>query len=372
MKRFIGLVTIIVGSCASHFTFGDVAVELVPLKKGNWFADRSHDKTESPLQLAAHRLESGGNEGVSDWYDLAVHDEYGFYLFYNNVTIRKLGSQYVIQIVKRTITDSFADGSSHVAVAFLVEALKLDNGQLKAPDQHYGSFALGDKIKRTIRKEFIVGVPRKIAKVNTDPSSWAWDAGKQYHQLHGYDDNPDSAPEIEFIESTTWELEFSVSDNGVLLDVPQFKIRGELSVPGNSTASQPANESTTPPIILKAGYGIQDALQLHKTTLSDAQRILGPPVNTFPQKGGNKNVEFSCGVIAHLNAKDQILTLMSAPKSAVRAELNGKMIAVGEHRKDVVEKCGQPTNAAMQDRFCAYDGLTIWFEADSVSKLVVH
>ena len=132
-----------------------------------------------------------------------------FYLFYNVVTRvpglqHQLGEPYLIQTVKRTITDYPLHGKPISHVNYLVEAIKTRQGVSKKPDQHYGNFGIYKFERRKIVKEFIIG-KGSIQGIAT-AGKWPFDPGILYKSIQNYQPEPDSYDKCTFTTSKKWTL----------------------------------------------------------------------------------------------------------------------------------------------------------------------
>ena len=132
-----------------------------------------------------------------------------FYLFYNVVTgvpplENNPAEPYLIQCVKRTITDYPRHGEPVSKVDYLVEAIKTLRGVSKKPDQHYGSFGIRDLEKRKIVKEFMVGqgeIPAVAAA-----GKWPFDLGILYKSIQHYQPEADAYDKCRFSRAKKWTL----------------------------------------------------------------------------------------------------------------------------------------------------------------------
>ncbi len=132
-----------------------------------------------------------------------------FYLFYNMVTgvpalHNQPGEPYLIQKVKRTITD-YSLGSKPISrVNYLVEAIKTRQGVSKKPDQHFGNFGIYKFERRKIVKEFVVGTGsiQGIAAAG----DWPFERGILYKSIQSYQAKPGHYEKCSFTKSKKWTL----------------------------------------------------------------------------------------------------------------------------------------------------------------------
>ena len=132
-----------------------------------------------------------------------------FYLFYNVVTrVPALQNQsdepYLIQTVKRTITDYPPNGKPISRVSYLVEAIKTRQGVSKKPDQHFGNFGIYKFERRKIVKEFVVGTG-SIQGIATS-GKWPFDPGILYKSIQSYQADPGHYEKCCFTNTKKWTL----------------------------------------------------------------------------------------------------------------------------------------------------------------------
>jgi len=132
-----------------------------------------------------------------------------FYLFYNVVTgVPALQNQasepYLIQTVKRTITDYPLNGKPISKVNYLVEAIKTRQGVSKKPDQHFGNFGIYKFERRRIVKEFVVGTG-SIQGIAT-AGNWPFDPRILYKSIQSYQPEPGHCEKCSFTNSKKWTL----------------------------------------------------------------------------------------------------------------------------------------------------------------------
>lgn len=132
-----------------------------------------------------------------------------FYLFYNVVTgvpalQNQLGEPYLIQTVKRTITDFPPSGKPISRVNYLVEAIKTRQGVSKKPDQHFGNFGIYKFERRKIVKEFVIGTG-SIQGIAT-AGKWPFDPGILYKSIQSYQPEPGHYEKCSFTNLKKWTL----------------------------------------------------------------------------------------------------------------------------------------------------------------------
>ena len=349
--------------CLSSTGVAEVKVLPVRLMEGH-----ESDTDDSPMRVAARKLNIAVDSGPSDWFHVSFRDNVGFYLFYNQIRVTDSPSQFVIQRVTRTIEETASDGTTTESTDELVEAFKLLNGQLKAPDQHFGSFALGDKQRRVIRKTLEIGVASSLSGKPVEGSEWIGEKGTLYLKLHDYDDEG-APPEVVFVDSAKWQLEFAIeSSQRVRLSVPALSISADFQSPAPVKSNgSPATEKFT----LVAGQGIRDMITCGQTKLDEVIERVGAATATYPLAQKKRNVEFPQGCVIHVDENDVVQTIMTSPESKLSASLGDKTIAIGASRSSVLEILGEPTNNSRRDKIFGYPGLMVWLTGDQVSKLVV-
>ncbi len=349
--------------CLSSTGVAEVKVLPVRLMEGH-----ASDTDDSPMRVAARKLNIAVDSGPSDWFHVSFRDNVGFYLFYNRIRVTDSPSQFVIQRVTRTIEETASDGTTTESTDELVEAFKLLNGQLKVPDQHFGSFALGDKQRRVIRKTFEIGVASSLGGKPVEGSEWIGEKGTLYLKLNDYDDEG-APPEVVFVDSAKWQLEFAIeSSQRVRLSVPALSISADFQSPAPVKSN---GSSATEKFTLVAGQGIRDMITCGQTKLDEVIERVGPTTATYPLAQKKRNVEFPQGFVIHVDENDVVQTIMTSPESKLLASLGDKTIAIGASRSSVLENLGEPTNNSQRDKVFGYPGLMVWLTGDQVSKLVV-
>ena len=148
-----------------------------------------------------------------------------FHLFYTAVAGAPDPRPYVIQRARRTVREyrSAADTSPGVTVTYLVEAFKMDRGEMKRADQHIGTFSLGSYYRREVHKELEIGfgeIPGVAAG-----TSWPFERKILYKKIHHYDPDPTTFEQVRFLSSKKWTYEVSFDRKGSFsLRAPQLGI----------------------------------------------------------------------------------------------------------------------------------------------------
>ena len=365
-----------------------IELRLIPIVQGNRdssFGEEPERFRQTPVYQAAQK--SGVD--IADPDDPLVICRFKnrrlFYLFYNlamNVPglTDEAGEPYLIQRIKRTVTDFSPGGEPSVKVDHSVEVMKTKGGRMKRTDQHFGSFGIYEFQKRRIVKEFEVGVGEieGIAK----PGAWPFDAKLLFKRIQPYQKESAAYEKCRFTNSKKWTLtvEFDALGNYAMTS-PELGIELVHRLPEAFTELEttPRAAAKTEPaeaekaglaekdIVLKQGQGVFD-LAVGKSRLEDVTKKLGEPLRVKAPSPNAKNYEFANGLTFNITNGGTINTIFTQPRFH---GTTSKGIGHGDSREKVNKAYGHKARAAGLTE--AYDGILFWFDPDGrVTKIVVY
>lgn len=346
------------------------SVQLVPvdLSAGNVTDTRD----DSKMRAAAARIKIDPNDAsLSKWFRVASDGNAGFFLFYNNIQVTGVEAAFAVQTVTRTIETIDEKGNAKTEVRKLVEAFKLQNGRLKSPDQHFGSFSLGGLQKKSMIKEVEVGIVKSIGGKEYVPGEWPWEQTIKYKSLHGYDDAIESAPSVEFIASKKWKFSFEVRPEGEFeLHVPELDIEFQVRNPSAPVEEKKGEIKAEEAPQLIPGSGVDGLVVIKKTSVDEIIQAYGEPVERAVTKNGATNVLFSNGLAAHFERNGKLTTLTTGEHNKATVRVGTVVITNSDGIAAIIHKLGEPKMVEAQ--YISYDGLIIWRSDDRVIKFVVH
>lgn len=292
-----------------------------------------------------------------------------FYLFYKNVENAFGDRPYVIQRIKKT-ERTWAPGAAvpAVKVTWLVEAFKTTGGQLKGgSDQHFGSFGLGDAVRREIDKECEIGFG-EIPGLCAGPE-WPLDPKKLAVVLQAYQADAGVYDRVQFARSRQWRLLASFGKDGSSAVLcPELGIdtaKGRPSKDRIAPAPDPLSNRWT----LAAGKGLETPALALGATAAAAKAALGEPIEDVAAGVGHRNLSFRGGLTANFDANGALQTLFTRPGFAGSTP---EGISHGSTRELVKQKLGLPAGDDEHAERWSYPGLVVQFDSfDAVVKLVV-
>jgi hypothetical protein len=150
-------------------------------------------------------------------HPLLIHAYAGgrlFYVFYKTVDEATGPKQYLLQRIHKTerFYASPDDRNPRVQESYLVEAFKLRDGTLKRPDQHFGSFGLGDCYRREVVKEYEIGFGELEGVATGD--EWPFQRRFLYHAIHSYESDRSLYDQVKFTQSKRWTLKVTFDQGG--------------------------------------------------------------------------------------------------------------------------------------------------------------
>lgn len=161
--------------------------------------------------------QAAGIDVLQPAHPLLIHAYVGgrlFYVFYKTVDEAAGPRQYLLQRIHKTerFYTSRDDRNPRVQESYLVEAFKLQGGSLKRPDQHFGSFGLGDCYRREVVKEYEIGFGELEGMATGD--EWPFRKRVLYHAFQNYDSDRSLFDQVRFTQSKHWTLQVSFAQDG--------------------------------------------------------------------------------------------------------------------------------------------------------------
>lgn len=292
-----------------------------------------------------------------------------FYLFYKNVENAFGDRPYVIQRIKKT-ERTWAAGAAAptVKVTWLVEAFKTTGGQLKGgSDQHFGSFGLGEAVRREIDKECEIGFG-EIPGLCAGPE-WPLDPKRLAVVLQAYQADAGAYDRVQFARSRQWRLLVSFGKDGSCAVVcPELGIDTAKGLPSKDRIA-PTPDPLSSRWTLAAGTGLATPALAVGATVAAAKAALGEPLEDVAAGVGHRNLSFRGGLTANFDATGALQTLFTRPGFAGSTS---EGITHGSSREQVRQKLGPPAVPDDRAERWTYPGLVVVFDSfDMVVKLVV-
>jgi hypothetical protein len=357
---------------ATRATAPTIDLQLVPLLDGL----RAEAPGDDLRRIAETRI---GKEAAKVGLDLQklphpylVHDlQRGrfFYLFYKNVENAFGERPYVIQRIKKTERTWAAGATTPVVkVTWLVEAFKTAGGQLKGgSDQHFGSFSLGDAVRREIDKEYEIGFG-EIAELCAG-NEWPLDPKKLAVILQNYAAEAGIYDRVQFSHSRQWRLSASFDKDGKhALVCKELGIDTTQGLPAAARIA-PAADPASSQWQIAPGAGLSTPALALGATKAAVKAALGEPLEDVAAGVGHRNLSFRGGLTANFDANGTLRTLFTRPGFAGRTQ---EGIGHGSTRAQVKQKLGVPAGADEGATRWTFPGLVVVFDSfDMVVKLVV-
>jgi len=189
-------------------------------------------------------------------HPLLVHAYTGrrlFYVFYKTVDEAAGPRQYLLQRIRKIerFYASADDRNPRVQESFLVEAFKLQGGSLKRPDQHFGSFGLGDCYRREVVKEYEIGFGELPGIATGD--QWPFRRKFLYQAIQNYAADRSLYDQVKFTQSKSWTLQVNFDQSGSYsVKCPELGFDAPRALPA-AVASERAPETVDTVMGLKAG-----------------------------------------------------------------------------------------------------------------------
>jgi hypothetical protein len=290
-----------------------------------------------------------------------------FYVFWKT-TANAFGKRaYVIQRIKKTERTWLSlDKAPEEKVTYQVEAFKLIAGQIKRPDQHYGSYSLREAVKREIVKEYEIGFGTAPGLAETP--TWPFDSGTLFRMMQPYQDQPGLHPQVTFLASRTWRLEVAFDKAGAWrVASPEFGFDAPKQWP-KPEAALPTPDPASKDVVLEAGVGVPGAT-VGETPRDGVIAALGQPLDDSPAGRDHRVLALPRSLTANLDPAGRLNTLYT------RAGFLGRTkegVAHGTARAEVMAKLGAPKGQKAEDDYWSYPGLAFWFDVeDRVVTIVI-
>lgn len=382
-------------SCAASALAQDAAkpleVRAVPIEIGNRISSFGDDPArfaKTPVARAAQRAQVAIAPPAHQALAHGYNDLRLFYLFYNDVA-NVPANRYLVQRIQRTKKTLDADGEVLAKEThFQVEAFKSLNGRIKRPDQHFGSYGLGNAHRRVITKVYEVGLAdaaqlgkdaqKQADETNPDGTNeateWPFEDRVLFQLIQPYSKEKQVFDKVDFTSSVKWNLEVwfdRLGNYGIVCPelgidvthrVPDLAATSEdWATPALSTGAAPV---ATGELTLQEGEGIA-GLQIGASSLRDAVRVLGNPISQR-QLNASRNVVFR-----------QKLSLTFAPNGRLHtvSTLSGftgqttRGIRHGDGAELVVSRYGPPVQQTEQT--ITYSDIIFWKDRNGkIAKMV--
>jgi hypothetical protein len=289
-----------------------------------------------------------------------------FYVFYK-VTEEAFGDRaWIVQRIKKTErTWPNAGAEPETKVTWQVEAFKTMAGELKGADQHFGSFGLRDAHRREITKEYEIGfgdVPGKATG-----AAWPFAADKLFHMLQPYGDDASLHDSVQFAQSRRWTLTATLTADTWSVVSPELGLGLPKRTPDAKTA-RPAPDAASKTIVLTPGVG-PAGLQIGTSTIADATKRFGEPLEDLPAGGNHRNVSYAGSLTCNFDGDGKLNTVITRAAFAGRTSTG---ITHGMARAEVKKKLGAAKDQAADAPAWNYPGLRVLFDGcDTVRRLVV-
>lgn len=278
-----------------------------------------------------------------------------FYLFHNTVSSDPPCDYFVQRIHKRVSDYASRDGEPKVSDLYLVEAFKNQGGQLKRPDQHYGSFSLRNFERRLIEKTIEIGEPARDDD-QQESAPWPYDSGKLAFTIQPYDASRDRYDAVRFRRSVAWTLRVELDATGQFrLQASELGIDIDRQAPLLPPAALVIDEYPQH-IQLTPGVGIQ-RLPIGITE-DDAIRLAGAPIRIIVS-GSSRILRYDSGLSLVFGVAKRLIAIEA------RAPFPGKTsagIRLGSDRQAVAKAHGTPLEQG--DAFDQYNGLRVAYDGN--------
>jgi len=225
-------------------------------------------------------------------------------MFYN--TVHNIRAGYLVQRIKMTDTVVDSEGKTSVTTKHLVEVFMPKGERLPGADQHFGYYPLRGASRRTITKEFEIGigsVPGHAA-----PGDWPF-KGQIFKLLQGYQAEPGLYEKVQCKQPKRWKICLSFDAHGnYTFQIPEFGVDVAVQVPAD--AGPPAPPALGKNLVLQEGKGLK-GLVVGKSTLAGVKRVLGEPRKVTAHAHA-KNYWYE-GFTCNVNGAGTLNTIFSEP-----------------------------------------------------------
>jgi hypothetical protein len=290
-----------------------------------------------------------------------------YYLFYRTTGSALGDPPYAIQRIKKIErTWKAADAAPEEKVTWQVEVFKTLGGELKKPDQHFGSFGLHGNHRREIVKEYEIGFG-EIPGV-CEGTDWPFDPGKLFLMLQAYQEDAALFEKVKFRRARRWTLAVSFdASGGHSVRSPELDFDAPTRPPARGQALPPADAASAA-MVLVEGRGME-GIAIGQSAREDVVRALGEPVEDVAAGRGHTNLGFRGPLIVNLDPAGKVKTIRTGPGFSGRT---GKGAAHGMYRDEVARLYGLPKDAAPDAADWRYFGVQFTFDSlDRVKRIVV-
>ena len=289
-----------------------------------------------------------------------------YYLFYKT-TENALGDRpYLIQRIKKTERAwKTRDAAPEEKVTWQVEVFKIRGGELKSPDQHFGSFALEDNHRREIVKEYEIGFG-EVPGV-CEGKAWPFEDGTLYRMLQEYQEEEGLYGQVRFSRSRMWTLTVDFDGRRCSVRSPELGFDAPASLPSrDQTLALP--DAASEGIVLLEGRGVGEA-RVGRSTREDLLRALGDPLEDAAVGNRHTNLSFLGSLTVNLDPQGKVNTFITRAGFAGRT---GNGARHGMYRDEVAKLYGLPPRSAPDAENWRYPGVQFTFDGfDRVKRIVI-
>jgi hypothetical protein len=325
-------------------------LRLVPLLDGHSesaFGGDPERFRQSPAAIAAERA---GVDLLRPAHPLVIHysrDGRLYYLFYNILEEAFGPAPYLIQRVKKTVTEASSadDPAPRTSVTYLVEVIKLRQGAIP-PDQHFGSYSIQDQYRREIMKEIEIGFGQ-IPGV-AEGREWPFAANSRFKLLQDYGESRELYNQVEFSSSRKWSIRAQLTrDGSYALQVPELGIDAPDQLP-ELAAAQPHVDPQSALLVLDEGRGLADVrigdrqisgIRIGESREADLRRVLGEPLAIEAASATADNFHYPWGLTFNVYRDGILNTILTRPGFGGQT---ARGIKLGDLRARVIEVYGLP------------------------------
>lgn len=290
-----------------------------------------------------------------------------YYVFYKT-TENALGDRpYLIQRIRKVERAwKTPEAPPEEKVTWQVEVFKIRGGELKSPDQHFGSFGLNGNHRREIVKEYEIGFGEVPGMC--EGRSWPFDPDTLFRMLQAYQEDEGIFPQVKFRASCKWTLSVDFDAKGnCSVRSPELGFDAPTRLPARDQtlpAPGPASAGT----VLVEGRGVE-GVAVGRSSREDLVRALGEPLEDAPAGLGHTNLSFKGGLTVNLDPKGKVNTILTRPGFAGKTS---KGATHGMYRDEVARLYGLPAKGAPDAESWRYGGVQFTFDGfDRVKRIVV-
>jgi hypothetical protein len=289
-----------------------------------------------------------------------------YYVFYKT-TDNALGDRpYLIQRIRKIERAWKApDARPEEKVTWQVEVFKTRGGELKTPDQHFGSFGLQGNHRREIVKEYEIGLGEVAGEC--EGRAWPFDSNKAYRLLQAYQEEKGVFGKVKFRRACKWTLTASFdAAGGYSVRSPELDFDAPTRLPTPAQTLSPPDPASAK-IVLLEGKGI-DGVTLGESDRGAVLRVLGKPLEDVAVGQQSNNLSFRESLTVNLDATGKVNTIFTRGGFAGRT---GKGASYGMSRVEVARIYG-PAGAAPDAESWRYEGVLFTFDGfDRVKRIVI-